>query len=174
MAVFSFQCTLGQRASRRVSLFSFIYKDPRKQERAKRKMKKKNNSAATRSTTHPLNAFIEGFGNSSHTREHYNNSVRHLLSRRAKAFLRLMQGQMPRDVMEYVAWELAAETRRDQNLLAQQLFNILIDSNQCDEPEDERLRLKLDELASVVCCNVDLREQGTDDYDNDYIDNDDF
>lgn len=69
-----------------------------------------------------------------------------------------MEGQMPEDVMEYVKRELASEARCDQNMLAQQLFNILIDSNQCCEPEDERLRLKLDELAGVVCCEADLRE----------------
>ena len=70
----------------------------------------------------------------------------------------LLEGQLPEDVMINVALELASETRRDQNVLAQQLFNILIDSAQCCEPEDERLRLKLDELAGVVCCEADLRE----------------
>ncbi|MBE6255777.1 MAG: hypothetical protein E7105_09785 [Prevotella sp.] len=92
------------------------------------------------------------------SREHYHTDVRHSLSRRAKAFLKLMEGQLPEDVMEYVKRELASEARRDQNMIAQQLFNILIDSNQCCEPEDERLRLKLDELAGVVCCEADLRE----------------
>ena len=60
--------------------------------------------------------------------------------------------------MKNVALELATEARRDQNVLAQQLFNILIDSNQFSEPEDERLRRKLDDLASTVCCEADLRE----------------
>lgn len=70
----------------------------------------------------------------------------------------LLEGQLPEDVMKNVALELASEARRDQNMLAQQLFNILIDSAQCCEPEDERLRLKLDELASTVCSEADLRE----------------
>ena len=72
-----------------------------------------------------------------HSREHNNSVLRHCLSRRAKAFLKLMEGQLPEDVMEYVKRELASEARRDQNMLAQQLFNILIDSAQCCEPEDE-------------------------------------
>ncbi len=93
-----------------------------------------------------------------HSREHNNSVLRHCLSRRAKAFLKLMEGQLPEDVMEYVKRELASEARRDQNMLAQQLFNILIDSAQCCEPEDERLWHKLDELASTVCCEADLRE----------------
>lgn len=70
----------------------------------------------------------------------------------------LLEGQLPEDVMINVALELAKEARRDQNMIAQQLFNVLIDSNQFCEPEDERLRLKLDELASTVCCEADLRE----------------
>ena len=102
-----------------------------------------------------------------HSREHYHTDVRHCLSRRAKAFLMLMEGQLPEDVMINVALELATETRRDQNVLAQQLFNILIDSAQCCEPEDERLRLKLDELADVVCCEADLREPV--DWDSDWM-----
>ena len=92
------------------------------------------------------------------SREHYHTDVRHRLSRRAKAFLKLMEGQLPDDVMKHLMWELASEARRDQNMLAQQLFNILIDSNQFREPEDERLWQKLDELASTVCCEADLRE----------------
>ncbi len=79
----------------------------------------------------------------------------------------LMEGQLPEDVMKNVALELATEARRDQNMLAQQLFNILIDSAQCCEPEDERLRLKLDELADVVCCEADLREPV--DWDSDWM-----
>jgi hypothetical protein len=43
-------------------------------------------------------------------------------------------------------------------MLSQQLFNILIDSNQFREPEDERLWRKLDDLASLVCCEADLRD----------------
>lgn len=116
----------------------------------------RKNFAATCSTPQ-LSAFLQGFGKS-HSREPYHNDVRHCLSRRAKAFLMLMEGQLPEDVMEYVKRELASEARRDQNVLAQQLFNILIDSAQCCEPKDERLRLKLDELAGVVCCEADLRE----------------
>lgn len=117
---------------------------------------KKSTTAATCSTPQ-LTAFLQGFGKSP-SREHYHTDVRRSLSRRAKAFLMLMEGQLPDNVMEYVALELASEARRDQNMIAQQLFNILIDSNQCCEPEDERLRLKLDELAGVVCCEADLRE----------------
>ena len=93
-------------------------------------------------------------------REHYYTSVRHNLSRRAKALLKLMDGQLPEDVMEHLMCELASETRRDQNMLAQQLFNILIDSAQYSEPKDQRLRLKLDELAGIVCVNADLRAYG--------------
>lgn len=70
----------------------------------------------------------------------------------------LMEGQLPEDVMEYVKRELASEARRDQNVLAQQLFNILIDSAQCCEPEDLRLQLKLDELAGLVCVSADLSD----------------
>lgn len=119
-------------------------------------MKRKNNTAATCSTPQ-LSAFLKGFGKS-HSREHNNSDVRRSLSRRARAFLMLLEGQLPEDVMKNVALELATEARRDQNVLAQQLFNILIDSNQFSEPEDERLRRKLDDLASTVCCEADLRE----------------
>lgn len=101
---------------------------------------------------------MKGFREQSPSREHYITDVRLTLSRRAKAFLKLMEGQLPKDVMKYVTLELAAEARRHQNLLAQQLFNVLIDSNQFYEPKDERLRQKLDDLASMVCCNADLRE----------------
>lgn len=117
----------------------------------------RKNFAATCSTPQ-LSAFLKGFRESPVTREHYHTDVRRSLSRRAKAFLMLLEGQLPEDVMEYVKRELASEARRDQNVLAQQLFNILIDSAQCCEPEDERLRLKLDELAGVVCCEADLRD----------------
>lgn len=119
-------------------------------------MNRKQTSAATCSTPQ-LSAFLKGFGKS-HSREHYNSVVRRSLSRRAKAFLKLMEGQLPEDVMKYVELKLATEARRDQNMIAQQLFNVLIDSNQFYEPEDERLRQKLDDLASMVCCNADLRE----------------
>ena len=117
----------------------------------------KKSTAATCSTPQ-LSAFLQGFRESPVTREPYYSDVRRSLSRRAKAFLMLLEGQLPEDVMINVALELASETRRDQNVLAQQLFNILIDSAQCCEPEDERLRLKLDELAGVVCCEADLRD----------------
>ena len=119
-------------------------------------MNRKQTSAATCSNPQ-LSAFLQGFGKS-HSREHYHTDVRLPLSRRARAFLMLLEGQLPEDVMKNVALELASEARRDQNMLAQQLFNILIDSAQCCEPEDERLRLKLDELASTVCSEADLRE----------------
>jgi len=116
----------------------------------------KKNSAATCSTKQGKTK--KGACDQSLTREHYYNGVRLPLSHRAKAFLKLIDGQLPDHVMEYVTRELAAETRRDQNMLAQQLFNILIDSAQCSEPEDERLWLKLDELAEMICVNIDLRE----------------
>ena len=93
-----------------------------------------------------------------HSREHNNSVLRHCLSRRAKAFLKLMEGQLPEDVMEYVKRELASEARRDQNMLAQQLFNILINSAQFREPKDQRLQLKLDELAGLVCVSADLSD----------------
>ena len=120
-------------------------------------MRQTKTTAATCSTPQ-LSAFLQGFGESHTTREHYTTDVRVSLSRRAKAFLKLMEGQLPDDVMKHLMWELASEARRDQNMLAQQLFNILIDSNQFREPEDERLWQKLDELASTVCCEADLRE----------------
>lgn len=129
-------------------------------------MNRKQTPAATCSTPQ-LSAFLKGFRESPVMREPYYSDVRHCLSRRAKAFLMLMEGQLPEDVMKNVALELATEARRDQNMLAQQLFNILIDSAQCCEPEDERLRLKLDELADVVCCEADLREPV--DWDSDWM-----
>lgn len=119
-------------------------------------MNSKQTSAATCSTLQ-LSAFLKGFGESL-SREHYHTDVRHSLSRRAKAFLKLMEGQLPEDVMEYVKRELASEARRDQNMLAQQLFNILINSAQFREPKDQRLQLKLDELAGLVCVSADLSD----------------
>ena len=119
-------------------------------------MNRKQTPAATCSTPQ-LSAFLKGFGKS-HSREHYHTDVRHSLSRRAKAFLKLMEGQLPEDVMEYVKRELASEARRDQNMLAQQLFNILINSAQFREPKDQRLQLKLDELAGLVCVSADLSD----------------
>ena len=121
----------------------------------------KKTPAAHRSTQHAT--LKQGAANKSPlSREPYYTDVRHLLSRRAKAFLKLMEGQLPEDAMMLLTRELAAEPRRDQNVLAQQLFNILINSAQFYEPEDERLWLKLDDLASMVCCNADLREPSND------------
>lgn len=114
-------------------------------------------SAATCSTPQ-LSAFLQGFRDQSLTREPYYNDVRRLLSRRAKAFLMLLEGQLSDNVMEYVTRELASEARRDQNMLVQQLFNILIEAEHVSYPEDERLSLKLDELAEMVCINIDLSE----------------
>ena len=91
-------------------------------------------------------------------REHCYTDVRPRLSRQAKALLRLIDGQLPDGVMKHLMWELASEARRDQNMLAQQLFNILINSAQFCEPNDQRLQLKLDELASLLCVSADLRD----------------
>lgn len=126
----------------------------------------KNNSAATRSTSPDLTAFMKGFGDSHVTREHcvIYHDVRRLLSRRAKAFLKLLEGQLPDDVMKYVATEIAAETRSNQNMMAQQLFNFLIVSAQFCKFKDARLRIKFDELAEMICMNIDSNDD--DRYDN--------
>lgn len=115
---------------------------------------KKQTPAATRSNN--LSAFLKGFRDQSISREHYYYNGRPLLSHKAKYLLKLLKGQLPKDVMKHLEYELASETRRDQNVLAQELFNILIDSAQFSEPEDEPLSLKLDELASVVCAHLNL------------------
>jgi len=120
-------------------------------------MRQTKTTAATCSTPQ-LSAFLQGFGESHTTREHYTTDVRVSLSRRAKAFLKLMEGQLPDDVMKHLMWELASEARRDQNMLAQQLFNILINSAQFCEPKDQRLQLKLDEMAGLVCVSADLSD----------------
>ncbi len=119
-------------------------------------MKRKNTSAATCSTPQ-LSAFSKGFRDQSLSREPYNNGVRRRLSRRAKAFLMLVEGQLPKKVMEHLTWELASEARSVQNMLAQQLFNILVEAAHVNNPDDARLSLKLDELASLVCAHLNQK-----------------
>ena len=121
---------------------------------------------APRGTERALDARHGGSGINP-AREHYFNNIdnaRIELSRRAKSLLQLLEGQLPGNVMYILTWELATESRRDQNMLAQQLFNCLINSAQFRLPEDERLMRKLDELAGMVCEHADLKED--EDYGN--------
>ena len=78
------------------------------------------------------------------------------LSRKSKALLSLLQKHLPVDIHEHLKAELAVEARRDQNMLVELIFAELIDSFEfCNTPKDNRLRVKLNELADLVFDHLD-------------------
>lgn len=77
------------------------------------------------------------------------------LTRRAKYLVKLLKSLVPDDVLVYVECELCAETRHHQNMMAERIFAILVDSLKPSSIDDSRLELKVNELAYMLIGYID-------------------
>jgi len=77
------------------------------------------------------------------------------LTRRAKYLIKLLKSFVPDDTLVYVECELCAETRYNQNKMAEALFATLIDSCRSIVVDDSRLSLKVNELAHMLISCID-------------------
>lgn len=72
------------------------------------------------------------------------------LSRRAKYLIKFLKGLVPNDALTYLECEFCAETRHYQNMMAERIFAILVDSLKPSSIEDSRLSMKVNELARIL------------------------
>ena len=77
------------------------------------------------------------------------------LTRRAKYLIKLLKSFVPEDTLVYVECELCAESRHNQNKMAEAIFAILIDSYRTIVVDDSRLSLKVNELAHMLISYID-------------------
>lgn len=77
------------------------------------------------------------------------------LTRRAKYLLKLLKSLVPEDTLTYVECEFCAETRHNQNVMAESIFTILVDSLKQSRIDDARLSLKVNELAHMLISYID-------------------
>jgi hypothetical protein len=77
------------------------------------------------------------------------------LTRRAKYLIKLMKSLVPDETLFYVECELCAETRHNQNMMAEAIFAILVDSFKSKSVNDLRLTLKINELAHMLISYID-------------------
>ena len=77
------------------------------------------------------------------------------LTRKAKYLLKLLQSLVPEDTIVYVECEFCAETRHNQNKMAEAIFAILVDSLKPISIDDSRLTLKVNELAHMLISYID-------------------
>ena len=77
------------------------------------------------------------------------------LTRRAKYLVKLLKSLVPDDVLSYLECELCAETRHHQNMMAERIFAILVDSLKPSSIDDSRLELKVNELAYMLIGYID-------------------
>ena len=75
---------------------------------------------------------------------------RPVLSRRAKYLIKFMKSLVPNDTLSYVECELCAETRNNQNQMAEAIFAILVGSYKFCTLADSRLELKVNEMAQML------------------------
>ena len=78
-----------------------------------------------------------------------------VLTRRAKYLVKFLKSFVPDDTLVYVECELCAETRYNQNKMAEAIFAILIDSCRSIVVDDPRLSLKVNELAHMLISHID-------------------
>ena len=77
------------------------------------------------------------------------------LTRRAKYLIKLLQSLVPDDALTYVECELCAETRHNQNVMAEKIFATLVDAINPSIIDDTRLAIKVDELARMLLSYID-------------------
>lgn len=77
------------------------------------------------------------------------------LTRRAKYFVKLLKGLVPDDVLAYVECEFCAETRHNQNMMAEKIFAKLVAEYKFCTLDDSRLSLKVNELADMLIRHID-------------------
>ena len=77
------------------------------------------------------------------------------LTRRAKYLIKLMKSLVPDDTLTYVECELCAETRNNQNQMAEAIFAILVGSYKLCTLDNSRLELKVNELAQMLISCID-------------------
>ena len=77
------------------------------------------------------------------------------LTRKAKYLVKLLKNLVPDDVLAYVECEFCAETRHHQNMMAERIFAILVDSLKPSSIDDSRLELKVNELAYMLIGYID-------------------
>ena len=77
------------------------------------------------------------------------------LTRRAKYLVKLLKGLVPDDVLAYVECEFCAETRHNQNMMAEKIFAKLVAEYKFCTLDDSRLSLKVNELADMLIRHID-------------------
>lgn len=77
------------------------------------------------------------------------------LTRRAKYLVKFLKGLVPDDTLVYVECEFCSEARHNQNLMAEAIFAILVDSLKPISIDDSRLSLKVNELAQMLISYID-------------------
>ena len=77
------------------------------------------------------------------------------LTRKAKYLIKLLKSLVPEDTLVYIECEFCAEARYNQNLRAEAVFTILVDSLKPISIEDSRLSLKVNELAHMLISYID-------------------
>lgn len=77
------------------------------------------------------------------------------LTRRAKYLIKLMKSLVPDEILFYVECELCAETRHNQNMMAEAIFAILVGSLKPNSIDDSRLSMKVNELAHMLISYID-------------------
>ena len=77
------------------------------------------------------------------------------LTRRAKYLIKLLKSFVPDDTLVYDECEFCAESRHNQNKMAEAIFAILIDSYRTIVVDDSRLSLKVNELAHMLISHID-------------------
>ena len=80
--------------------------------------------------------------------------VRPNLSRRSRALIKLLEPLVPEHDIEHLAHELATETRRDQNLMVDEIFATLVDSSKVNGPKDPRLIVKVIDLRDRLIADI--------------------
>ena len=77
------------------------------------------------------------------------------LTRKAKYLIKLLKSLVPEDTLDYIECEFCSEARYNQNLMAEAVFTILVDSLKPISIEDSRLSLKVNELAHMLISYID-------------------
>ena len=80
--------------------------------------------------------------------------VRPNLSRRSRALINLLKPLLPEHDIEHLAHELASETRRDQNMMVDEIFATLVDSSKVNGPNDPRLIVKVIDLRDRLIADI--------------------
>ena len=80
---------------------------------------------------------------------------RPMLTRRAKYLVKFLKNYVPDDVLVYVECEFCSETRHHQNMMAEAIFAILVDSLKPSSIDEPRLSLKVNELADMLISHID-------------------